>query len=126
MSKLVKALTIGLLAYSAPVLACFDSSSFLKEHETAHLLFLFVPILILSAIGLRFIHCRERLWVPLLAITSFMYIPGFIWLQSAWNSGDCGLGVIQAKWLMFTFALILLALELLWFTKYKKAKQSLA
>lgn len=123
MTGFIKVL-IGICAFcSFSATACSASSTFVDEHNQAQILFLFVPVFLFLAIVFRFYHCRERLWAPFLVITSFMYIPGFIWLQSAWNSGDCGLGIIQAKWLMFTFALILFLLELFWFTKFKKAKQ---
>lgn len=80
-----------LVAFATDALACFSPPEGLVEKHQSQALFAFIVaiIFLVSSLVLRFYSNLKRVWVPLLFITSFTYIPGYLWHWGQF-SGSCG------------------------------------
>ncbi len=92
MGNLVKFVFVLLLvSFATDALACFSPPEGLLEKHQSQALFAFIIaiIFLISSLVLRFSSNLKRIWVPLLFITSFTYIPIYLGYWGRF-SGSCG------------------------------------
>lgn len=105
--------------------ACAVEPPGLSElHESqAKMYFSLAVIFLIGLLSLRLISNRKRVWVPLLAVSTFTYIPAYIWHWGLAYSGACGNPevVLAYKVMSAGFAVILIY-ESFIFYKFRKKK----
>lgn len=120
--KFLLVLILILIAFAPETFGCFSPPEGLYEkHESqAKLASSLAAIFLLLGCLTRFFSNRKRLWVPLLFITSFTYLPAYLWHWGQ-TAGSCGFPEIVFAfrvWAAGMFALF--CYELLVFLKLRK------
>ncbi|THB71044.1 MAG: hypothetical protein D6B28_08320 [Gammaproteobacteria bacterium] len=119
--KTIVIIILSLLSHSA--FACFSPpEGLVEQHELQSMIYLSLAIgfLVLSLV-LRFISNRHRIWVPLLFITTFTYIPAYIWHFGQIYSGECGIPeTLLAIKVLSGGMIVLLTYEVVYFLKERR------
>lgn len=106
--------------------ACFSPpEGLIEKHLMQKQIYFYGAILLFIAIMvLRFLSHRNRLWVPLLLISTFTYFPAYIWHWGHF-SGSCGIPeILSAFQILIAGMLVILVYEVMYFYKNKKQVRS--
>lgn len=112
-----------IVTFTTDALACFSPPEGLVEEHQSQALFAFILaiIFLVSSLVLRLISNLKRIWVPLLFITSFTYIPAYLWHWGQF-SGSCGTPEIVFAFRVWAGGMLtLLAYEAFHFLKIRRA-----
>ena len=118
--KILVLLTLSLFSFNS--FACFSPPEGLREqHEMQATIYFFsASTFLISSLFMRAKSNKTRLWVPLLFISLFTYIPAFLWHVGT-HSGSCGMPEIVFAFQVFAGGMFLIfTYEAINFYKSKK------
>ena len=114
------AFIIFILSFPLQVQACFDGSQYEVSYKKIKVALIVTLVLIIAALFLRFKSNMQRLWVPLLMLTTYMYIPMYLVTRNYfYGGGDCGYGLVEAFYIAAAGAIIILIYEIYNFLRTK-------
>ena len=115
-----KIVVILLVVFPMDLYACFSGEGYEVNYDKATLLLLAVLGISIVSMSFRLVSNKQRLWVPFLLLSTYMYFPFYLIMKNYKMGSDCGYGFLEASYIALVGSSLILIYELIYFYRSRK------